>query len=113
VGDTNCLETAEFLIQRYCEISKIRDEAERIRQFVKIDGLLKAYWKQEIESRQGSHLKLMFTRKFVSRAGIKMYERHEMRPVSASEGDLIEFTRELKRALAYPALSSTGTREGL
>ncbi len=106
------LKEVESLISNYYEISKIRDEAERIRQFVKIDRMLKEYHAREIAPRETSNLKLYFTKKDTGPAGLKIFELHDITPAAEREGDLIRFANDLAKAVAYPASLSTECKDG-
>ena len=95
------LKEAESLIRRYNEVSKIRDEAERIRQFVKVDGALKEYYKQVLQPLFGQHLRLAFSERSNGKAGLTVFTHHDIRPRPEQEKAIIEFTERLGEAMAY------------
>ena len=101
MDETDRLKKAESLIRRYYEISKIRDEAERIRQFVEIDVALKEYYKQVLEPLFGQHLRLAFSERSDGKAGLTVFTRHEISPRPEQEKAIIDFTERLSEAMAY------------
>ena len=95
------LKEAESLIRKYYEASKIRDEAERIRQFVKVDDALKEYYKQVLQPLFGQHLRLAFSERSDGKTGLTVFTRHEISPRPEQEKAIIDFTERLGEAMAY------------
>jgi hypothetical protein len=97
------LKEAEFLIKQYFEVSKIRDEAERIRQFVKVDSAIKEYYKNVLQPLVGQHLRLAFSEQSGEKAGLTLLTHHEISPRPEQEKAIIDFAMRLDEALAYTA----------
>ena len=95
------LNDAESLIRRYYEVSKIRNEAERIRQFVKVDDALKKYYEQVLQPLFGQHLRLAFSERSDGKAGLTVFTRHNISPPPEQEKAIIDFTERLSEAMAY------------
>ena len=101
MDETDRLKEAESLIRKYFEVSKIRDEAERIRQFVQIDSALKEYYKQVLQPLYGRHLRLAFSERSDRKGGPTVFTRREISPRPEQEKAIVDFTERLEEAMAY------------
>ena len=95
------LNEAETLIKRYRDVSKIRDEVERIRQFVEVDAALKEYYDRVLQPLFGQHLRLAFNERSNSKTGLKVFTYREIRPRPEQEKAILDFTERLGKAMAY------------
>ncbi|MBQ75339.1 MAG: hypothetical protein CMQ20_10015 [Gammaproteobacteria bacterium] len=101
MDETDRLKEAESLITRYYEISKIRDETERVRQFIEIDSRLKEYYKQVLQPLHGRHLRLAFSERSGDKRGLRVFTRREVSPRPEQEKAIVDFTERLDEAMAY------------
>ena len=95
------LKDAEALIIEYYEVSKIRSDAERIRQFVEIDKRLRNYVEQVIRPEETQKLRLSFMRRKEVRQHMEVHSHYRILPLRNQEKALVEFSLLLKEAMSY------------
>ena len=92
---------AEMLIVKYYEISKIRDQTERIRQFVELDIILRNYAEQVLKPVGMPKMRLSFVQNKNVRQNLRVSSHHEILPMPCQEEALVRFSILLAETMSY------------